>query len=593
MGNSPIRFSQNSEFSKDDPSDLSIQTPPILHKHKMLNIFSPNQNNPQNGHLFGNEVYPLINPILSNGLSLAPVLLDFSPEWGWAEGGTKVLICFQDANQLLQNSIVDVGFGDTYVHGEVISPCTVRCMTPRLPNLAEKYFQLSIRVTPKGEEVLSIQSFSYPKKIFEYRPSPFNSAPTFRKRHRVLDISYLLDNNESQSLDPPFTHSFNEPPRINSSIFSQPIESQNFPTLGSKKRSSLRMVETLARTSSKVSELRYSLESISLNPDENFNEIDVLDDKALGRLEDDKLEEVLDKLVEKVIGEMVQLASTDNTLEEELKALDQHGYSLLHYACLYGLNKLIPLLIEKGGEYTLNQRTKCGRSHTPLHLAAGGGHIEIVKELLKVGACPLCQDEENFTPIKLALQTSNSAIAQYLRAHQDEWKLCKDCVDSNSYGRGRSNSPSRWKPSSSPRRGTAGGGGSTTQLLKTVFSSLSLHDRCAISMCLSTTKEDPEGELSEKEEGIPGVLSAEDRGRLDAAISMMGNEEKEKLEEQAKVIQQNMRAWVLRRNYKNMRNAAKTLQCAWRERHNAKTSMDFSENSFISPHPTQTKVDFI
>jgi hypothetical protein len=47
---------------------------------------------------------------------------------------------------------------------------------------------------------------------------------------------------------------------------------------------------------------------------------------------------------------------------------------------------------------------------------------------------------------------------------------------------------------------------------------------------------------------------------------MMGADELEELECQARVIQQNMRAWALRRNYKSMRAAASTLQTAWRER---------------------------
>jgi hypothetical protein len=46
----------------------------------------------------------------------------------------------------------------------------------------------------------------------------------------------------------------------------------------------------------------------------------------------------------------------------------------------------------------------------------------------------------------------------------------------------------------------------------------------------------------------------------------MGADELEELECQARVIQQNMRAWALRRNYKSMRAAASTLQTAWRER---------------------------
>jgi ankyrin repeat protein len=70
-----------------------------------------------------------------------------------------------------------------------------------------------------------------------------------------------------------------------------------------------------------------------------------------------------------------QLAATDHGLEHELSALDQSGYSLLHYACLYGLVTLVPLLVARGA--AVDTPTGCGRAHTPLHLAAAAGSLEV------------------------------------------------------------------------------------------------------------------------------------------------------------------------------------------------------------------------
>lgn len=49
-------------------------------------------------------------------------------------------------------------------------------------------------------------------------------------------------------------------------------------------------------------------------------------------------------------------------------------------------------------------------------------------------------------------------------------------------------------------------------------------------------------------------------GDLRAIMSMMGPSDLSDLEDEVKVIQQNVRAWILRCNYKSLRKAARTLQ---------------------------------
>ncbi len=54
-------------------------------------------------------------------------------------------------------------------------------------------------------------------------------------------------------------------------------------------------------------------------------------------------------------------------------------------------------------------------------------------------------------------------------------------------------------------------------------------------------------------------------------MSVMRADELGNLEKQARIIQQNVRAWALRRNYTNMRNAVMTLQIFWRNRRLGRT----------------------
>lgn len=49
-------------------------------------------------------------------------------------------------------------------------------------------------------------------------------------------------------------------------------------------------------------------------------------------------------------------------------------------------------------------------------------------------------------------------------------------------------------------------------------------------------------------------------GDLQAIMNMMGPTDLSDLEDEVKVIQQNVKAWILRCNYKSLRKAAKTLQ---------------------------------
>ena len=46
----------------------------------------------------------------------------------------------------------------------------------------------------------------------------------------------------------------------------------------------------------------------------------------------------------------------------------------------------------------------------------------------------------------------------------------------------------------------------------------------------------------------------------------MGPQELENVKAEVKLIQNNVRGWLLRKNYVNLREATKTLQVAWRER---------------------------
>ena len=84
-----------------------------------------------------------------------------------------------------------------------------------------------------------------------------------------------------------------------------------------------------------------------------------------------------------------------------LDELDEEGRAALHYACWNGLEGAARLLLRAGARAAGRPPD---RRATPLHLAAGMGHAEVVALLLAAGADPLAQDCDRWTPLVLARQ---------------------------------------------------------------------------------------------------------------------------------------------------------------------------------------------
>jgi hypothetical protein len=116
---------------------------------------------------------------------------------------------------------------------------------------------------------------------------------------------------------------------------------------------------------------------------------------------------------------------------------------------------------------------------------------------------------------------------------------------------------------------------------------------------------------------IQSVLSFQDNESLEKAMSLMGDYELQQVEEEVssllvfwcnqnsrrifsilkvRKIQNNVRGWILRKNYINLKEAAKVLQTAWREKKKTHTTMDNSESPLgasygISMDPSTLRLD--
>uniref|UniRef100_T1GZ76 Uncharacterized protein n=1 Tax=Megaselia scalaris TaxID=36166 RepID=T1GZ76_MEGSC len=78
---------------------------------------------------------------------------------------------------------------------------------------------------------------------------------------------------------------------------------------------------------------------------------------------------------------------------------DKHGFTSLHWACFYGQLSSVELLIATG---RVDVNSLAPDLVTPLHLAAAGGHHEIVGLLIQNNANPNSVDIVGNTPLMYA-----------------------------------------------------------------------------------------------------------------------------------------------------------------------------------------------
>jgi len=137
-----------------------------------------------------------------------------------------------------------------------------------------------------------------------------------------------------------------------------------------------------------------------------------LDDNELGEMDEDNLDSLLDRLLIRIVESLVEITASNSELQQELNAPDRSGFALLHYASLYNLQSLIPVLLSRGA----NPDTPTVRGKlTPLHLACGAGHGAIVEALVRSGCAVQVRDSFGSLPADHANRNGYHDIASFLK----------------------------------------------------------------------------------------------------------------------------------------------------------------------------------
>ena len=317
--------------------------------------------------------------------------------------------------------------------------------------------------------------------------------------------------------------------------------------------------------------------------DSEFDSIEWLDDTLLNDLSTIDLEKKSEIIIQAVMHDLVNVADSHD-LQSTFNSHDSLGFNVLHYCCMYELNDLISPLLEKGA--FIDDKSSSGSGSTALHLACCVGNKKAVEILLDKGADVTILDSNAKSPSQIAL---NLGYAEIYKLFKDEILDNGDCAD-DSFMYVDGSSHFGVTSTSSPQPIIDIGSSSvlnSNKLLQEAFDSLSIKDKCALSISFghnqhilkelsenmdiekhhsSSSKQTASNTDDFEIQSVLSDLSENDKGAFDSIIHLMGPQELENVKAEVKLIQNNVRGWLLRKNYVNLREATKTLQVAWRER---------------------------
>lgn len=415
--------------------------------------------------------------------SLNIEVIDFSPEWDYASGGAKVLVCINISLEqyfpLLSSEGFYFRFDESDVAATFLQGSVLKCFAPsHKPAFVPLYLMY-------GEEKIATARMGSKNRLFEYR-----EVKSGKKKVKV--VSFLRPKPES--------------------------ENDN-----AQKEYKIRAIECLCSLDMRLSQSDSQLnESMTIGGNEyTIAELRELSNEQLELLTHVHFVQIARKLFAK-LKEKFGVARTARMLNEK----DSQGCALVHYIAALNYYELIELLKDYGA--ALNIKTD-NENLTPLVISAAQGNKKTLSRLLSFGVSEheeVKLDESEWkrvNPMKLAVERKYHGILEMLLRDM----TLKNAMTGDDEGRSEVGRLKR-------------------QIEQSAMSASSL---------------------------VPGCGTGE--GRREGVARSNSNMSIEELNTFVLKIQRNVKEWLLRRHYKDIKQASKVLHSTIGEKV-AKKNVDMS-----------------
>jgi len=238
----------------------------------------------------------------------------------------------------------------------------------------------------------------------------------------------------------------------------------------------------------------------------------------LESLNEDQMAEASESQVESLIKLIAEMYDSAVELRDALDTLDEAGFTILHYSIVFGQERCFNMLLEMGADP--NRPTSSG-DH-PLHLAIIAGNVRFIEQLINAGGNISATNAEGYSCPELVVQFELHELRGIFGMEQSSLNSSLDDAVSRREDKEQ-------------------------EMLRSAWASMSLKDRCALSLGLGgsfdLTEDDRESVISEKND--KDLSGKED---LSVVMQAMSAAERAELAVEARIIQTNIRKWLLGRS---------------------------------------------